>query len=93
MQAGPIADTEYNCQNEFACGVHFEEITTIVSESSPEDTFNMNISKKYFFPAAVILLAVSGCVLPPKVYQKPAAASTVDTGKVLVHVYGKLFSE
>ena len=27
VQAGSTADTEYNCQNEFACGVHFEEIT------------------------------------------------------------------
>ena len=41
----------------------------------------MNISKWLMLPAAISLFALSGCILPPKAYQKPSATKAIKTGK------------
>jgi len=41
----------------------------------------MNIPIRHFILPLTVLLGVSGCVMPPKAYQKPAETRTVKTGK------------
>ena len=41
----------------------------------------MIVPKHHFVPAAILLFALSGCILPPKAYKKPSSAQSVKTGK------------
>lgn len=41
----------------------------------------MNISKHHHLWVAIVVVALSGCILPPKPYKKPDTTARVNTGK------------
>ena len=41
----------------------------------------MNIPARHLWQAAIVLFAVTACVMPPKAYRKPSVAQEVKTGK------------